>query len=499
MALHKVSPGRRLPLFGTAASRAMEAAAASQLPAHALMQRAGLSVARLAMALAPHATTVWIACGPGNNGGDGLEAALHLRLAGRQVWVSWLGNAQTATPDSLASLGRAQAAGVRIGTSAPDRLTGQDLCVDALLGLGRQRPAQGVMADWIARMNAGDAPTLAVDLPTGLDADTGRSAIDLIADCAGSARAGAQIDAQFTLSLLSLKPGLFTGRGRDCAGEVWLDDLGVAPADPPTAWLGAEPPAIARLHASHKGSFGDVAVLGGASGMAGAGVLAARAALHAGAGRVFWCPLSAELPPWVPGLPEIMVRPAASLKLERTTVVIGCGGGDPVRAVLPVALSGADRLVVDADALNAIAADTSLQQMLTARSRRASLQTVMTPHPLEAARLLGCTTAQVQSDRLVAAQELASRFGCVVALKGSGTVVAGPQTVPVINPTGNARLATGGTGDVLAGMVGAHLAAGENAWQSATRAVFLHGRRADHWPEGQAFSASALAGANPVS
>ena len=174
-------------------------------------------------------------------------------------------------------------------------------------------------------------------------------------------------------------------------------------------------------------------------------------------------------------------------------MVIGCGGGDAVRAELRTALSQAARLIVDADALNAIAGDAQLQQLLTARGRRTDRPTVMTPHPLEAARLLACATAQVQSDRLLAARELALRFGCVVVLKGSGTVVAGPQELPVINPTGNALLATGGTGDVLAGMMGARLAAGESAWQSANSAVYLHGQRADRWPEGRPFSASQLA------
>lgn len=492
MTLHKITHHRPQPLFASSAARGMEAAAARHLPPHTLMQRAGLSVARLAMAWAPHARTVWIACGPGNNGGDGLEAAMHLHQAGLRVVVTWLGDPRTAPADTRASFLRAQAAGVSAGLSPPEGLSAQDLCIDALLGLGKQRPAEGALADWIARMNASDAPTLAVDLPTGLDSDTGQSAIDLIADNTYSARAGVQIEAQVTLSLLCLKPGMFTGRGRDCTGEIWLDDLGVAPAPQPTAWLGAESASPVRPHASHKGSFGDVAVLGGSAGMAGAGVLAAQAALYGGAGRVFWCPLSGELPAWVPGQPEIMIRAAAALNFSRLTVVIGCGGGDAVQGMLPAALSQAPQLVVDADALNAIARDTQLQQLLAARERRSEQQTVITPHPLEAARLLGCTTAQIQADRLQAAQRLADRFGCTVVLKGSGTIVAAADVPPVINPTGNSRLATGGTGDVLAGMVGARLAAGESAWKSATSAVFVHGKTADQWPADQPFSAGAL-------
>jgi ADP-dependent NAD(P)H-hydrate dehydratase / NAD(P)H-hydrate epimerase len=187
-----------------------------------------------------------------------------------------------------------------------------------------------------------------------------------------------------------------------------------------------------------------------------------------------------------------LFRSIETLPLREQTVVCGCGGGDAVRHVLPQVLSQAPRLVLDADALNAISADTSLQTLLIARSKRGKsegLSTVLTPHPLEAARLLGMSTAQAQAERLVAAQTLADRFGCVVVLKGAGSVIAAPGVTSHINTSGNAKLSTAGTGDVLAGMV----AAGDNAFSAACIATYRHGDAADQWPADQALTASGLA------
>ena len=233
--------------------------------------------------------------------------------------------------------------------------------------------------------------------------------------------------------------------------------------------------------------------------MTGAALLAGRAALHAGAGRVFVALLDAGADTDMAGQrmavdplqPELMFRPFDALPLREQTVVCGCGGGDAVRHVLPQILSQAPRLVLDADALNAVAVDTSLQTLLLARSKR-HLATILTPHPLEAARLLGMSTTQVQADRLAAAQTLADRFGCVVILKGAGSVIAAPEQKPFINASGNAKLATAGTGDVLAGMVGAFLAASQDAFQSACTATHRHGLAADAWPAGNTLTASEL-------
>jgi hydroxyethylthiazole kinase-like uncharacterized protein yjeF len=334
------------------------------------------------------------------------------------------------------------------------------------------------MAGWASAMSAGAAPVLAVDLPSGLDTDTG---------------AGHAVRATHTLALLSLKPGLFTAAGRDASGEVWFDDLGVDdPAQEPSARLAGPPASSLRLHASHKGSYGDVAVIGGAPGMTGAALLAASAALHAGAGRVFAALLDGGTLSVDASQPELMFRAWDSLDLSGMAVACGCGGGDAIRAVLPKVLATARALVLDADALNAIAADTQLQSLLRTRARR-ERPTVLTPHPLEAARLLGCSAPQIQRDRLLASRELVQRFGCVVVLKGSGTVIAAPGLPPTINPTGNARLATAGTGDVLAGMVASRLAAGAPAYEAAAGAVYAHGLAADRWPADRPLTACALA------
>ena len=535
-----------LALHDSAATRRIECAAANALPPHTLMQHAGLATARLALALAPHARTVWIACGPGNNGGDGLEAAVHLHAWGLNPVVTWLGTPEQAPPDAHASWQRAVQAGVRFADEPPTGLGPQDLCIDALLGIGAARAPAGRMADWLGLLHASPAPLLAIDLPTGLNADTGwlqaPETTNSIAACAdpesargqnhlkpkapGRSDAGVSLPLprgerkgegqqrnhqqgahqthteRHTLSLLTLKPGLFTAHGRDAGGQVWFDDLGLPPAlratEPPSAWLNAAPAPTPRPHASHKGSFGDVAVIGGEAltargmGMTGAALLAAIAALHGGAGRVLVSLLDEGETTHIATQPELMLRHFDRLDLQALTVVCGCGGGDAVSAVLPAVLHAAPRLVLDADALNVIAADVTLQTALRQRAA-AGQATVLTPHPLEAARLLGITSAQVQQGRLRAATQLAQRFACTVVLKGSGTVIATPGQASHINPTGNARLATAGTGDVLAGLIGAHLAAGQSADQAAGSAVYRHGWVADHWPTDDTLTAGALA------
>ena len=508
---HLVRHDQPLPLHDVAATRQVEAWAAARLPTHTLMQRAGLALAQLASALAPHARSIWIACGPGTNGGDGLEAAMHLQRWGRAPIVTWLGDADRAPPDARAACERARAAGVRFADAPPDVAdwSGQDLCIDALLGIGAARAPTGAMAEALQRMANTRALCLAVDVPSGLNADTGQWLAPLspvsIAACADRSSAAGQFhlnSQRHTLSLLTLKPGLFTGQGRDACGTVWFDGLGAdpaaAPLAAPSAWLSGAPAPSERAHASHKGSYGDVAVIGGevdtqrGTAMAGAALLAARAALHGGAGRVYVGLLGDDGPWRDDAQPELMFRRPGALELAQLTVVCGCGGGKAVAATLPGVLQAAPRLVLDADALNAIAASRSLAAALTQRAARGHA-TVLTPHPLEAARLHGRDTAAVQADRLAAAQALAERFQCVAALKGSGTVIAAPGRVPHINPTGNARLATAGTGDVLAGLVGARLASGLAPHRAACDAVYAHGALADAWEPGRALTASALA------
>lgn len=488
--IQRLLPARDgLPVWRRPGIRALESRLQNASD-HPLMDLAGVATAQLAMAVAPHARRIWVAAGPGNNGGDGLEAAMHLQRRGLQVQVCLLGNPGQLPTDARRAFLRATEAGVPIRTglpAEPPALGEQDLCIDALLGMGATRALQGEMQQAVEWINACAASVLAIDLPTGLNADSGQPL--------GAARH--MVRADHTLTMLGAKPGLFMGHGRDACGTLWLDTLGLP--DDATVWqtpdaeLNPAPLPSERAHASHKGNHGDVAVVGGEtlnprSGMSGAAVLAARAALHGGAGRVMLCLLGDDVPTLPP---DLMRRDLPSLDLPQLTVVAGCGGGRAIAAPLGQLLQHSARLVLDADALNRIAEDPWLKDLLRLRASR-HLASVLTPHPLEAARLLGSDTTQVQADRLAAAKELALRFECCVVLKGSGTVVAAPGRTPRINPTGNGLLATGGTGDVLAGLTGARLAATGKAWSAACDAVWTHGQAADGWPGEQALTASRL-------
>ncbi len=464
-----------------------------------LMQSAGLACARLALAAAPHARRIWVAAGPGNNGGDGLEAALHLHQWGKEVVVSLLAEPAHSPADAQAALQRAHQAGVRIQADVPhawlQQLDAQDLCIDALLGIGASRPLAPELRACVQALNHSAAKVLAIDVPTGLHPQSGQWLGCENADTVA-------VQATHTLSIMAIQAGLLMGHGRDASGQIWLEDLGY-PASPqrvqPLAWLNAPVAATPKRHASHKGSHGDVAVIGGESmgthgmGMTGAAILAATAALHAGAGRVILSLLSGQASDSAP--PDMMQRPFDQLPLEKLHVVCGCGGGTAVQAVMSNVLERSACLVLDADGLNAVAQDTRLQNRLRQRGQKHERPhpTVLTPHPLEAARLLGCSTAQVQNDRLQCALALADRYQCGVVLKGSGTVIAAPAQTPRINTSGNGRLAIGGTGDVLAGLIGARMAQGLGAFDAACAAVALHGQLADHWPEDRALTASRLA------
>jgi hydroxyethylthiazole kinase-like uncharacterized protein yjeF len=468
---HGLMHPRAYPLLCTAALRTAEVQSASALPAHTLMRRAGLALSQLTLAYAPHAQTVWVACGRGNNGGDGFEAAMHLQQLGKKVWLSLPESRQPLPTDAVASLQRAQAAGVIIQNGAPLHW---DVCIDALLGVGLREAPTGAPLAAMQAMLTGNGDIIAADVPSGLNADTGHTP-------------GACVKARATLSFLALKPGLFTAQGRDFCGDLWLNKLETTLLAPPDAWLNTgqrEPP---RPHASHKGSFGDVVVVGGASGMVGAAVLAGATALNSGAGRVYLSLLAPgdynSVFATHPGLMQCSVE---NLAITQMTVVAGCGGGSVVGDSMPRLLAEARQLVLDADALNALAHTPDWRPALAARPIGT---TAITPHPLEAARLLGCSTADVQKNRLASAQELAHTYQCTVVLKGSGTIIANPKEVPHINPTGNSKLATAGTGDVLAGLLGSLMAQGQNSFDAARNACYRHGQVADQWTTGTALTA----------
>ena len=481
-----------LALFDVAQTRQLESLGLARVNSGpSLMAQAGLAVAKLALAIKPFAPCYWIFCGPGHNGRDGLEAATHLHQWGREVRVVLWQPELKRPADAAKALAGVNALGIAVHATLPEKLDSQDLCIDAMLGIGLRStlptstpsPSETLMQTWIDGLYQLGADVLAVDVPSGLNANTGQFQ---------NMSNGLHIQAKHTLQLLTAKPGCFTAHGRDACGTQWLETLeceDLQKSVTPAAQLNAPARKVSKpLHASHKGSFGDVAIVGGQSvalrgmGMSGAVDLAASAALHGGAGRVMACflPSDSSSALHTPRLPEVMQRNFAALNLKSGAIVCGCGGGEAVRQVLPKVLQESVHLVLDADALNAISKDPWLRDLLRLRATQ-KMFTVITPHPLEAARLLNTSSTEVQNDRLFAAQTLAEDLKCTVVLKGSGTVIAKTGQTSVINPTGNARLATGGTGDVLAGMLGARMAQGLSDFEAACAAVFEHGQVADDW------------------
>jgi hydroxyethylthiazole kinase-like uncharacterized protein yjeF len=472
-----------LSLFRIDDIRRVENIANTTLPPASLMRAAAKDAACFARELIGHPHgKVLILAGPGNNGGDALEVAHLLSTEGFEVQLILCANHTRYSDDARQSLQRAQASQVRF-LSEPliteEILEKCVLVVDGLFGIGLSKPINGEIATLIERLNQFTRqyriPVLALDVPSGLNADTGQ----IVGD------AGVAVRASHTISFIANKPGLHTAAGKDFSGVVTVADLALDPhlLPAPCGYLshsanfsGLTKP---RPHDSHKGSFGNVVVLGGATGMVGAPVLAGRAALNCGAGRVS-IGFIAPAPPLDVQQPELMCRPADDYDLSQAVLVIGPGLGDSSAAehLLSKALEQAPAMVIDADALNLIAARPNLQIQVAARSAR-KMSTILTPHPLEAARLLGISSQQIQADRWRHAQTLAKKFKACVVLKGAGTVITQADTPFAINTTGNPALATAGTGDVLAGICGALLAQHIAPYDAARLAVWLHGRAAD--------------------
>jgi hydroxyethylthiazole kinase-like uncharacterized protein yjeF len=465
------------PLYSVAEIRAIERAAATTLPPGALMQRAGQAGANASLDLLPLSTSnarVLVLAGPGDNGGDALEAAAHLSYTGAQVTLVHFTPNGAASAEREAALQRAKVSDARFRDLADANIAGTEwhLVVDGLFGIGLKRPLTGELRALVDSINQLHCNVLALDVPSGLDADTG---------CVVGPD-GAAIRATHTITFIANKPGLHTCDGRDYAGLVDVSRLEIDAAHFAPAMLHLNDVKFfarhlrARRHNSHKGSYGNVAVIGGARGMSGAPILAARTALNSGAGRVYALFVEDALAN-DPCQPELMCRAAADFDQRQATLVIGPGLGDsaPARTLLENAIASDSALLADADALNLLATDAALQSALAARQAAV----ILTPHPLEAARLLRTDIAEVQANRLAAARTMAAHFQAVVVLKGSGTVIAAPDGNAVINTTGNPALATAGTGDVLAGLCGALLAQGWPQWEAALAAVWLHGMAAD--------------------
>ena len=439
------------------------------IPGYELMTRAGHAALNALRALWPAARSICVLCGPGNNGGDGYVIARVARAQGLRTTVVALADPTSLQGDARHAYDDFAAAG---GRSEPwtSLALDADVIVDAIFGTGLVREVTGQPAEVIRAVNASRRPVVAVDVPSGLHADTG-------------AVLGAAVRAHLTVTFIGRKLGFYTGHGQDLVGHVVCDDLGV-PGDTFTHALAAadliDEAIVAhalprRPRAAHKGSHGHVLVIGGGPGMPGAVRLAGEAALRAGAGLVTVA-THRENAGALSGRPELMVRvvdSAADLEpaLARATVVAlgpGLGRSAWSQALLGAALAAGTPAIVDADALNLLAAHPTRRD-----------DWVLTPHPGEAARMLGIDAAEVQRDRLGAAAALQQRYGGTVVLKGAGSIVQASGARPAICDRGNPGMAAAGMGDVLTGIIAGIAAQCGDLAVAARAGVFVHAQAGD--------------------
>lgn len=489
-----------IPVLDARQMRAADAAAIrSGVPSRTLMENAASALAGETLRAFPEARRVVVVCGPGNNGGDGFACARLLAESGVDVALYCLAESSSYRGDPAANLERAQASGLEAVSLAsrsgsPFRLFEDDLrladvVVDALFGTGLSRGLTGRAARAVVAIEAAGRPVVAADLPSGLSADAGEVL-------------GVVVRAAVTVAFGAAKYCHVLPPARALCGRVVVRDIGISRrllerARSRTRLVEAAD--VARLFPprrsdSNKGDFGKMGVMAGSRGKAGAAVLAARGALRAGAGLVtMFCPESIETVA-VTALPEAMTRAfpdeegafaleaaeplakaLASAGLDAVVAGPGLSTGEGIREALRLLLRSRLPLVCDADALNAFAGEAG------AFSRRSP--TILTPHPGEAGRLLGISTADVQKDRIGAATRLARASRAVVVLKGEGTLIATPAGRVSVNPTGTPLLSTAGSGDVLAGAIGALLASGLPAEDAAIAAVWIHGAAAEKLAE----------------
>lgn len=425
-----------------------------------LMARAARAVLDWVEARLDSPALLLVAAGPGNNGGDALLAACLLFQAGYAVEILLPEPPRTA--EALAAFKQAETLGIPMFSRLPEPTPAPDLIIDGLFGIGMDRAPEGLWATLLTRLDQLPSRRLALDVPSGLNGWTGVAP-------------GVCLRADHTLTFLAHKPGLFTADGADYAGEVTLDPLGWPEDELPAPCGEVSLPSaesLRRRRNSHKGSHGTVLVEGGAPGMAGAAVLAGRAALLAGAGKVH-LRMHGPFPPYDSLTPELMLHGAGEALPDAGVWVCGPGLGTSqhARHALEQALDSELPLVLDADALNLLASDA----LLAARLSRRSAATVITPHPGEAARLLGITTHEVQANRVLAVQTLARQLACQVVLKGAGTLIGEPDGYFRINTTGSPALAAAGQGDVLSGIIAAFIAQGMPLANSVALAVHCHG------------------------
>src|SRR5580658_9393838 len=473
-------------LYSAAQVRALDAhAIATGTPGYTLMKRAGEAALRVLRSRWPTAMRILIAAGSGNNGGDGYVLARFAQAAGLSATVLALTPADRLQGDARNAHDDFKASGGQVQSFASDSLARADVIIDALLGTGLGSAVRAPFIDAIQAINASGRPVFALDLPSGLNADSG-------------AAMGVAVRADCTISFVALKTGLFLGEGPDLAGRLLFDDLEVSPPDEPRfravlermseADIAAALPS--RQRAANKGDFGRVLIVGGGAGMPGAVRLAGEACLRVGAGLVTVATARENLPAIAAGRPELILHPvngADDLQqpLEAADVVaIGPGLTRTAwaRALLDRVLASGKPLVIDADALN----------LLAERWLAAPRGSVLTPHPGEAARLLRTNAGAVQADRVSALRQLCDRHpGAIVVLKGAGTLVGvldasenaeeGTASDPIsgLCERGNPAMATAGMGDVLTGAIAGILGQCHDPWLAARAGVMAHALAGD--------------------
>ena len=445
---------------------------AAGTPGIALMQSAAEALWLAISCRWPDDRRMTVLCGGGNNAGDGYFLALQACLAGWEVQVLAVADPTTLQGDAATAFRRAREQGVSVG-SWRDGVELSGVVVDALLGTGLRGEVRAQYRSAIDAINAAQGPVVAVDIPSGLDADRG-----VMLGCA--------VTAQLTVTFIGLKLGLLTANGPDHVGELVFAPLADSSPQAPAAayerlsmqgWAGTLPP---RKKAAHKGSFGHLVVIGGGRGMGGAVMLAAEAALHSGAGKISVVTRSEHVAPLLARCPELMVHgmdDAAQLEAllaQADAVVIGPGLGRDAwaRLLLKAVLEWQGPRVLDADALNLLSEEKTLPSL--------GRDTIISPHPAEAARLLSLSTTEVQSDRPDALREMLARLGCAVILKGAGSLVDSDDLEPPsVCSDGNPGMAVGGMGDVLSGLLGALLAQRVPAARAARYAVLVHALAGD--------------------
>lgn len=478
--IHEGMGGKKMPgaedLYTAAQTRALDHCAIHDhgIPGIVLMSRAAETAFRYLLQTWPAPSYIQVLCGTGNNGGDGFLIADLAHKRGIDVIVLQLGDPAKISGDALMARQQAEAHGVKIVPFGESALAPRGVLVDAMLGTGLGGEVRGAYAEAIDAVNASGLPVLAVDVPSGLCADTGRVL-------------GAAVRADITVTFIGLKRGLFTFSAPDYSGAVQFADLAV-PADvyasvPAHCQRLLLEPLLERLPprpaTAHKGMYGTVLVAGGDYGFAGAAALAAEAALRCGAGLVQVATRAEHVAALVARAPEVMPRAVkggddlAPMLAAADVLVVGPGLGQSPWSVelLRLALASGKSAVLDADALNLLAAGV-LGDIPQDDNR------VFTPHPGEAARLLACTTAEVQADRFAAVLALQQRCGGVIVLKGNGTLISDGNVI-LLSDYGNPGMASGGMGDVLSGVIGALLGQHLQPLEAAALGVCLHGAAAD--------------------